>query len=155
MRLLCSSKLSLWQPGAYHYTWLHFSAPKENLLFFEELSHNGWKTFLKRLISRIEETIRHLFYFDKSWNGKTYPFANVKFFWHLIWRTFWHLDRASSTKTDLQTCNLWTVWSVKNSSHAVLEKTQVYKNASKLKFIYSEKATKFCEISTVDLTVTT
>ena len=26
---------------------------------------------------------------------------------------------------------------------------------SLLKFIYSEKATKFCEISTVDLTVTT
>ena len=25
----------------------------------------------------------------------------------------------------------------------------------KLKFIYSEKATKFCEISTMDLTVTT
>ena len=30
-----------------------------------------------------------------------------------------------------------------------------YKNAIYVKFIYSEKATKFCEISTVDLTVTT
>ena len=27
--------------------------------------------------------------------------------------------------------------------------------SDKIKFIYSEKATKFCEISTVDLTVTT
>ena len=30
------------------------------------------------------------------------------FFWHLIWNTFCHLDRACSIKTDLQTCNLWT-----------------------------------------------
>ena len=51
---------------------------------------------------------RHFFYHDKSQNGKRYPFANLKFFWHLIWKTFCHLDRACSIKTDLQTCNLWT-----------------------------------------------
>ena len=33
----------------------------------------------------------HFFYYGKTWNGKTYPFANVNFFWHLIWTivTIW------------------------------------------------------------------
>jgi hypothetical protein len=38
------------------------------------------------------------------------------------------------------------------SSHA---QDEVQENSVSLKFIYSEKATKFCEISTVDFTVTT
>ena len=51
---------------------------------------------------------RYFFYQDKSQNGKRYPFENVKCFWHLIWKTFCHLDRTSSIKTDLQNCKLWT-----------------------------------------------
>ena len=41
----------------------------------------------------------HFFYYDKIWNGKRYPFANVKI--------FCHLDRANWIQTALQTCNLF------------------------------------------------
>ena len=34
----------------------------------------------------------YFFYYDKSWNVKKYPFANVIFFSHLVWKTFCHLD---------------------------------------------------------------
>ena len=37
----------------------------------------------------------HFFYYGKSWNGKRYSFANVKF--------ICHYDRANSIETDLQT----------------------------------------------------
>ena len=51
----------------------------------------------------------HFFYYDKSRNGKRYPFANVNSFWYRMWnKTFCHLDRANSIKTALQTCNLST-----------------------------------------------
>ena len=36
-----------------------------------------------------------------------------------------------------------------------MQSLQLTRTAAQIKFIYSEKATKFCEISTVDLTVTT
>ena len=48
---------------------------------------------------------RRFFYNDKSWNSKRYLFANVKSFWHLMWKTFCHSGWANSIKTDLQTCN--------------------------------------------------
>ena len=37
---------------------------------------------------------------------------NVNIFWHIIWTTFCHLNMASSIKTDLLTCKLWTDWSL-------------------------------------------
>ena len=45
---------------------------------------------------------------DKSQNNKRYSFANVKFFWHLMWKMFCHSGGVNSIKTNLQTCNLWT-----------------------------------------------
>ena len=51
---------------------------------------------------------RHFFYNDKSHNSKRYPFANVKSFWHLMWKTFCHSGEVNSIKTILQTCILWT-----------------------------------------------
>ena len=39
-------------------------------------------------------------YYEKSWDGKRYPFVNVK--------TVCHLDGANSIKTALRTCNLLT-----------------------------------------------
>ena len=53
-------------------------------------------------------TRRHFFYDDKSQNSKRYPFANVKSFWHLMWKRFCHSGRENSIKTNLETCNLWT-----------------------------------------------
>ena len=55
---------------------------------------------------------RRFFYYDKRWNGKRCLLANVDYFWHLMWKTFCHLDGANSIKTALWTCNLWTEWSV-------------------------------------------
>ena len=46
----------------------------------------------------------------------------------------------------------WVTENVRNLTLICL-KVEVYFQL--LKFIYSEKATKFCEISTVDLTITT
>ena len=46
------------------------------------------------------------FYYEKSWNGQRYPFSNMNYFWHLMWKTFCFLDRANSIKTNLQTYNL-------------------------------------------------
>ena len=48
----------------------------------------------------------HFFYYDKSWNGKRCPFANVNSFWNLLRKTFFHLNRANSMETNLRTCNL-------------------------------------------------
>ena len=60
------------------------------------------------LIPNLRVSGRHFFYNDKSWNGKRYLFANVKSFWHLMWKTFCHSGRENSIKTNLETCNLWT-----------------------------------------------
>ena len=48
------------------------------------------------------------FFNDKSRNSKRYPFANVKSFWHLMWKMFCHSGGVNSIKTNLLTCNLWT-----------------------------------------------
>ena len=45
---------------------------------------------------------------DKNQNSKRYSFANVKSFWHLMWKTFCHSGRENSIKTNLEACNLWT-----------------------------------------------
>ena len=34
----------------------------------------------------------NFFYYDKTWNPKKYPFADLQTFWNLIWKTFWHLE---------------------------------------------------------------
>ena len=60
----------------------------------------------------LEEARRRFFYNDKSGNSKRYPFANVKSFWHLMWKTFCHTGGANSIKTNLQFCNAWTGQSV-------------------------------------------
>ena len=60
------------------------------------------------LLNYWQLTRSHFFYYDKSQNGKRYPFANYNLFWHLIWKTFCHLDRANSIETDLQTFKLQT-----------------------------------------------
>ena len=44
----------------------------------------------------------------KSRNSRRYPFANMKSFWHLMWKTVCHSGGVNSIKTNLQTCNSWT-----------------------------------------------
>ena len=34
----------------------------------------------------------HIIYYGKNWKGKKYPFANLKSFWHLIWKNFCNLN---------------------------------------------------------------
>ena len=48
----------------------------------------------------------HLFCYEKSWNGKSDPFANLYFVCHLICILFCHLGNANSFKTALRTCNV-------------------------------------------------
>ena len=59
---------------------------------------------------------RRFFFNDKSQNSKRYPFANVKSFWHLMWKMFCHSGGANSIKTNLQTCNLHTGQSINYKS---------------------------------------
>ena len=59
---------------------------------------------------------RRFFYNDKGQNSKRYSFANVKSFWHLMWKTFCHSGGANCIKTNLQTCNLWTSQYVSHKS---------------------------------------
>ena len=48
------------------------------------------------------------------------------------------------------------LWKIRGAKYLSLkEKEKSFLRHMYVKFIYSEKATKFCEISTVDLTVTT
>ena len=49
------------------------------------------------------------FYYDKSWNGKRYPFANVNSFWHLMWKTLFQ----SKPINGLVTYRPASSWSVK------------------------------------------
>jgi hypothetical protein len=46
-----------------------------------------------------------------NWGDPLY-FQMWIFFWHLMWKTFCHLDRANSLKTNLWTCIIWIGWSV-------------------------------------------
>ena len=62
----------------------------------------------------------HFFYYDKSRNGKRYPFANVNSFWYRMWKTFCHLDRANSIETNLRTCNLRTCQFISYNLRSIL-----------------------------------
>ena len=61
------------------------------------------------------------------------------FFWHLNWKTFCHLDRASSIKTDLQTWNLWTGRSLSYESVNWYQLNLPYPNVKKFSTSNVEK----------------
>ena len=82
---------------------------------------------------------RRFFYYDKSRNGKRHLFANVKSFWHLMRKTFCHLDGANSIKIDLQTCNLWTGRSVSYKSVNWFRLNLPYPNGKKFSTSYIKK----------------
>ena len=45
----------------------------------------------------------------------TYPFADVNYLWHAMWKTVCYSDWANSIKTKLLTCNLQTIQSIKQT----------------------------------------
>ena len=64
----------------------------------------SWKQFPKPDFVFAPEAISSIMTKVKMAN----PFTNANSFWHLIWKTFCHLDRTNSIKTYFRTCNLRT-----------------------------------------------